>query len=340
MGFVGRRLVEMLVERGATRVVAFDIAPKPEDAGDDPRIVWMQGDLTNPDDVDKACEGSECVWHIAALVGPYHALDMYMKVNYQGTVNVIDACKKHGIKKIVMSSSPSTRFDGNDINGLKETELKIPRKFLQAYAESKCKGEEACMAACDGENLLTVAVAPHQVYGPRDMLFLHNFLLNAKRLRVFGDGENLVSVCYVDNYCHGLILGERALYPGSPALRNFYICTDGKPVKLWPFIDRALMDVLGQPSLFTKFKLPGWSFMYPLGYCVESIGALLGKKFKLTTFSVRMLLINRWFDPSLSKRDLGYEPIVKPEEAWRRTVTWFKEEWMPKHGPQPEFQSF
>ena len=225
MGFVGRRLVEMLVERGAERVVAFDIAPKPEDAGDDPRIVWMQGDLTNANDVDKACEGADCVWHIAALVGPYHALDMYMKVNYQGTVNVIDACKKHGVQKIVMSSSPSTRFDGNDINGLKETELTIPKKFLQAYAESKCKGEEACMAACDGKDLLTVAVAPHQVYGPRDMLFLHNFLLNAKRLRVFGDGENLVSVCYVDNYCHGLILGERALYPGSPALRNFYICT-------------------------------------------------------------------------------------------------------------------
>ena len=62
-----------------------------------------------------------------------------------------------------------------------------------------------------------VAIAPHQVYGPRDMLFLHNFLLNAKRLRVFGPGDNLVSVCYVDNYCHGLIIGERALYPGSPA---------------------------------------------------------------------------------------------------------------------------
>ena len=145
----------------APRVVAFDIF-KPEDAGDDPRIVWMQGDLTNPDDVDKACEDGECVWHIAALVEPYHALDTHglMKVNYQGTVNVIDACKKHGIKKIVIISSPSPSGSlGNDINGLKETELKIPRKFLQAYAESKCKGE-ACMAACDGENLLTVAVAP------------------------------------------------------------------------------------------------------------------------------------------------------------------------------------
>lgn len=112
MGFVGRRLVEMLIERGAERVVAFDIAPKPADAGDDPRIVWMQGDLTNPEDVEKACAGSECVWHIAALVGPYHPLEMYMKVNYEGTINVINACKSQGIKKIVMSSSPSTRFDG------------------------------------------------------------------------------------------------------------------------------------------------------------------------------------------------------------------------------------
>ena len=72
MGFVGRRLVEMLVERGAERVVAFDIAPKPEDATDDPRIVWFQGDLTSQDDVNEACKGAECVWHIAALVGPYH----------------------------------------------------------------------------------------------------------------------------------------------------------------------------------------------------------------------------------------------------------------------------
>ena len=51
-GFVGRRLVEMLVERGAEKVVAFDISPKPIDA--DPRekrIVWMRGDLTKLADV-------------------------------------------------------------------------------------------------------------------------------------------------------------------------------------------------------------------------------------------------------------------------------------------------
>lgn len=165
MGFVGRRLVEMLVERGAERVVAFDIAPKPADAPDDPRVVWMQGDLTKPSDVEDACRGSECVWHIAALVGPYHPLEMYMKVNYEGTLNVVNACKSLGINKIVMSSSPSTRFDGKDINGKRESELVIPKTFLQEYAESKARGEEACMAACDGKDLLTVAIAPHQVYG-------------------------------------------------------------------------------------------------------------------------------------------------------------------------------
>ena len=45
--------------------------------------------------------------------------------------------KFHGVTKCVMSSSPSTRFDGNDINGLREDELDFPKVFLQEYAESK-----------------------------------------------------------------------------------------------------------------------------------------------------------------------------------------------------------
>ena len=320
----------MLVERGAERVVAFDIAPKPADAGDDGRIVWMQGDLTKPEDVLRACEGSECVWHIAALVGPYHPLDMYMRVNYDGTVNVIDACKSLGIRKIVMSSSPSTRFHGGDINGAKESELTYPKRFLQAYAESKAKGEEACMAACDGETLFTVAVAPHQVYGPRDFLFLHNFLLNARRLRVFGSGKNLVSVCFVDNYCHGLIIAERKLHRGSPALGKFYICTDGAPVNLWRFIDRAIVDILpGAKSLFSKLPLPGWSFMYPLGYACENLAPRWAKS--LTTFSGACC--SSTGTSTRGERGSGYEPIVAPDEAWTITRK-VQGGWLLKHGPR------
>ena len=94
--------------------------------------------------------------------------------------------------------------------------------FLQPYAETKAQGEKIIREACGSKegDLLTIAVAPHQVYGPRDGLFLPNLLeaAGSGKLHIFGSGENKISFCHVDNYCHGLILGYEALYPGSPAL--------------------------------------------------------------------------------------------------------------------------
>ena len=54
-GFVGQRLVEMLIERGASRVVSFDIAPKPTDALNDDRIVYQKGDITRCMGQHRAC---------------------------------------------------------------------------------------------------------------------------------------------------------------------------------------------------------------------------------------------------------------------------------------------
>jgi nucleoside-diphosphate-sugar epimerase len=97
-------------------VVCFDIAPKADGSSDNPVIEYVQGDITDAAFVLKICAGVECVFHIAALVGPYHPAEAYTKVNYQGTVNVINACEQLGIKRIVMSSSPSTRFPYPDPN--------------------------------------------------------------------------------------------------------------------------------------------------------------------------------------------------------------------------------
>lgn len=62
-----------------------------------------------------------------------------------------------------MSSSPSTRFDGNDIDGLRDIDMPIRPKgeFLEPYAETKAMGEMALRNACCDE-LMTVAIAPHQ----------------------------------------------------------------------------------------------------------------------------------------------------------------------------------
>ena len=97
--------------------------------------------------VSSLCADIDCVFHIAALVGPYHPLEAYKKVNYDGSVNVLNGCKANGVKKIVFSSSPSTRFPYPDPNVRRLTEEDLKRVnggdyapvFLQPYAETKAQ---------------------------------------------------------------------------------------------------------------------------------------------------------------------------------------------------------
>ena len=348
-GFVGQRLVEMLIERGCDRVVSFDISPKPKGVMENAKIEYVQGDLTNTESVLKAAEGIECIFHIAALVGPYHAKEAYLKVNYEGTLNVLNACKKLGIKRLVMSSSPSTRFPYPDPNipGYTEQDLFLKNgghyatKFLQPYASSKALGEKAVLDACgtNETDLLTIAVAPHQVYGPRDGLFLPNFLETAAsgKLRIFGDGENKISFCHVDNYCHGLILGYEALYANSPALGKFYVITDGPAVPFWKVLDQAIV-AMGFTSLWSKFKLPGALMMF-LAYLCVFFGKLysmltgtpehiVNYHMKLNPFAVKMLLIHRYFNISGAEKDLKYQPVITFEQGWSDTIQWFQKHWL------------
>lgn len=336
-GFVGQRLVEMLVERGAKRVVAFDIAPKPADAWDRQEIVYVQGDISDKDAVFDIVQGADCVWHNAAAVGPYHPEQVYFKVNFEGTKNVIAACKHHKCPKLIYSSSPSTRFDGSNVDGLTEEEMpSIPqKKYLQMYAKTKALGEIEISKACSDE-LMTVAIAPHQVYGPRDNLFLPNMLETAGQgiLRIFGNGHNRICFSHVDNYCHGLILGAPALFPGSPALGKFYIVTDGSThadprgcCEFWVELDRVIV-AMGFQSIWSKFKLPYW-FMMPLAYLCSLIGWILGITIKLNPFTVTVLTMHRWFDISAAERDLKYKPVIAFEDGWTQTMEWFKVNWLP-----------
>lgn len=338
-GFVGQRLVEMLVERGAKRVVSFDILPQPPDAWQDPRIIYVQGDLRKIVDVENAVKGADCVWHLGAAVGPFHPNHLYEDVNFGGSRHVVEACLSANVPKIVMSSSPSTRFDGSDIDGLSEKELpKLPmQSYLIEYAATKAAGEKFVLDACCDE-LLTVAVAPHQVYGPRDTLFMPNFIETAAtgKLRVFGNGKSRVCFTHVDNYCHGLILGERALYKGSPALGGFYICTDASThpypegyALLWEEIDRFIVS-LGFESVCAKTHLP-YPLMMFLAYICNFISFFTGIKLKLSPFTVKMLTMHRWFSHELPAKDLGYKPIIAFNDGWLDSIEWFRKIWLPKN---------
>lgn len=345
-GLCGARLVEMLLERGAKLVICFDLAePRGtlaerfqavQDATGGKLIIChgADGDLTSDKSVENAFKKAgdaqiDCVYHIAALVGPFHDRDKYYAVNYYGTLRIIEYCRKYNVPKLVYSSSPSTRFTGQDVTGQTEDELPIPNKWLAMYAEAKAKGEIAVSEACCDE-LRTISVAPHQVYGPYDNLFLPNLLETAGngRLRIFGSGRSIISVCFVDNYAHGLMCGADAISEkDSPALGKFYIVTDGEPQKFWVMINTAIVS-MGFVDLNTKFHLPVW-LLYAVAYVADVIGYLIGKKFKLNPFNVRMLTIHRYFSIENAKRDLKYEPVKKFSEAWPMTIEWFRANWLP-----------
>ena len=280
------------------------------------------GDISNLEDVCKAFEGCDAVFHIAAAVGPYHSHPVFHKVNVVGTANVLTAMRKFKIPKLVAASTPSIFFDGYDISGKAPKDLKIvkPGHFLAAYAETKAEAERMVREACCDE-LLTVNVAPHQVYGPRDALFLPALMDAADKLRIMGNGNNLVSMSHVDNYSHGLILAHAALYKGSPVLGKFYLVTDGKPVKMWDVFDRIVVRQ-GQKSVYQKFKVPLF-VCYAVAYLGSFVSYFTGWRFKLTPFNVTMLTIDRWFDISDAERDLKYKPLKTFDQGWEETMQWF-----------------
>jgi len=343
-GFVGSRLVQMLLERKAKRIVCFDVVPpskelkerfelarKSPSADPNATVEVVVDSLTNQDAVVDACKGVDIVYHIAALVGPFHDRAKYEAVNYRGTLHVLEGCKRHFVRRLVFSSSPSTRFTGKDITGQREEELPIPSHFLALYAETKAMAEQAVTEALDPPNLLTISVAPHQVYGPHDPLFLPNLLETAGngRLRIFGAGKNIVSFCYVDNYCHGLLCGADSLETNSPTLGKFYIVTDGEPQLFWDVLNRAIV-AMGFKDLNSKLHLPLW-LLYGLAYICNVIGFVTGKKLKLNPFNVRMLTIHRYFSLDNSRNHLKFEPLITFNEGWQRTIEWFQENWLPEY---------
>lgn len=154
---------------------------------------------------------------------------------------------------------------------------------------------ELAVTSASDESLFTCAVAPHQVYGPRDNLFLPNLLeaSGTGRLRIFGNGQNRICFTHVDNYAHGLIIAERALYKGSGANGKFYIVTDGDThpypqgyAPLWGVIDEAGV-AMGFDSLWDKMKLP-LPLLVVLAYIAEFVGWMIGTTLKLNRFNVKV----------------------------------------------------
>lgn len=171
-GFLGKSICQLLLdnekEAGTSnvKVSVFDLRI-PADLDRERLSAVIQGDITSMDSLLAAFQGQDIVIHTAS---PIHGLpaSVYHKVNVQGTLNVIDACIKAQVKKLIYTSSAGVVYNGNDLHNVDEATTGYCDVHMDAYNETKAMAEEAVLKANGkGGSLLTCAIRPSAIFGPR-----------------------------------------------------------------------------------------------------------------------------------------------------------------------------
>ncbi|CAN6324962.1 unnamed protein product [Urochloa humidicola] len=334
-GFMARHLVAALLRSGEWRVRVIDLAATvvlgpgetEELLGDalrDSRAVYAAVDVCNQDQLIKAFEGVDVVFHTAAADPSINNIELHWKVNVEGTKSVIDACKICKVKRLIHTSSSAVVFDG--VHGLFDVNesLPYPDKYPDAYAQTKAEAEKLVMRANGIDDLLTCCIRAGSIFGPGD-IFIPSTDQYGRTLFIIGDGKNYDDFVYVENVVHGHICADRTLSTMEGAKISggkAYFLTNMEPINLWDFVYQVKEELghkrphrITMPSLVIK----------PISYVVEwGYKALhpfgISQPQMLTPARIKYLTLNRTFSCNKAVEELGYKPIVTLMDGLKTTI--------------------
>ena len=320
-GFLGSYIIKELLKNPSYIVTNFSrhAYPSLEDIG----VPTIKGNLQNVEDINRALDqGFDAIFHVAALAGVWGKYEDYYGINYLGTKNLLEAAKSKGIKRFVYTSTPSVVFDKSDLMGVGE-ERPYAEKFLNAYSETKTMAEKLVLQMNDSESFLTCALRPHLIWGPGDPHLFPRVIQKGKegKLRIVGDGENLVDIIYVENAARAHVQAFEHLSPGSRVCGQAYFLGQERPVKLWDFINQVLGMVKVEPVMNSIDV----ETAYRLGWFLEKMFKLLGiqkPEPPMTRFVALNLGKSHYFSHEKARRDFGYTPHVSIEEGLKRTFSY------------------
>lgn len=320
-GFLGRHLVERLIARGDTVRM---LCRRPDPALEARGASVALADLRDRPAVLAACQDIELVFHTAAIAGVGVAWQPYYEVNTRGTDYVLEGCQRHGVRRLVFTSSPSVTFDGRDQQGVDES-APYPSRWLAHYPHSKALAEQQVLQANGRGELLTCALRPHLIWGPGDRQLIPRLLKQATtgRLRQVGDGTNRIDTIYIDNAVDAHLLAAEALRPGSPAAGQAYFISQGEPVNCWQWINQ-LLAVAQLPPVRRRISLPA---AWWLGWLLERLYHLWPTQNEppMTRFLAAQMARHHYFDIRRARRDLGYQPRISLPEGMQRLGQWLRE---------------
>lgn len=309
-GFLGHAIVRGLLKRGdAVRSFSRHSYEYLKAAG----VEQHNGDLADPSSVAAAVEGRDVVFHVAAKPGIWGDYAEYHRANVVGTQNVIAACRRHSVRRLVYTSSPSVVFDGRDMQGVDES-VPYPASYEAHYPRTKAMAEQLVRAANDAQ-LATVSLRPHLIWGPGDNHLLPRLVARARagQLARIGSRPNLIDTVHVDNAADAHLLAAERLAPGSPVAGRVYFISQGEPVPMWEMVTRLLAAAGAPPVTRT---VPVWLAL-ALAAVFETTHRISGKagEPRLTRFVVHEMSTAHWFDISAARRDLGYAPRISIAEG-------------------------
>lgn len=205
-GFIGTNLAKQLLSEGHEVVVLDNYAGGKKEERIQSGAQYIEGDIRNAADLDKACIGVEGIFHMAALPRVSFSVEypeLTHDVNVNGTLQVLMAAVRNKVKRVVFSSSSSTYGSQEKHEAFKEDG--VIKKPISPYALHKFIGEHYCRIFSELFGLQTVSLIYFNVYGPyfdpdgAYALVVGKFLKQKKNnepMTVCGDGE------YYRDYTH------------------------------------------------------------------------------------------------------------------------------------------
>ncbi len=298
-GFIGSNLARALVARGdKVRVLDnFSSGRKENLVGLEDKIDLHTGDITDGFTVEQAMAGCDYVLHQAAIPSVPRSVDKPVetdRANIFGTLQVLEAARKTGVKRVVFAASSSAY---GETPTLPKVETMAPDP-LSPYAVSKLAGENYLRAYYLCYGLETVALRYFNVFGPYQdpkseyAAVIPRFVtcaLDGKSPTIFGDGQQSRDFCYIDNAVQANLLACTA--KDAP----------GKVFNVACGVRTTLLDV------------------------INALAKIVGKDIKPIHEPSRAGDIKHSLaDITRAKEVLGYTAPVSFEQGLQRCVDWYR----------------
>jgi UDP-glucuronate 4-epimerase len=236
----------------------------------------------------------DAIVHLAARAGVRPSLNdpqLYTETNINGTLNLLEQARKHGVKQLVFGSSSSVYGINAKVPFSEEDPIRQP---ISPYATTKAAGELLCHTYSHLYDLRSVCLRFFTVYGARQRpdLAIHKFarlISQGKPIPVFGDGRTRRDYTYIDD----IIAGVRAAIDFDQSNYEVINLGESRTVELRELIS-VLEHELGQKAIIDSQPLQPGDVPQ--------------------TFA----------DISKARRLLGYNPQIQIEDGIRRFVEWFR----------------